>query len=153
MINIEDLDKIITIVEKHNLSHFEFEQEKSKVVIEIGSTVKPALNENSTIVSGVIEAAEEKINKEDINSQEKDSNKTFIKSSLAGTFYLRKNENEDCFVKIHDIVDENTIVGLVEVMKLFNDVEAGVNGEIVDILVKDGDFVEYGQPLFEVKLN
>lgn len=36
-------------------------------------------------------------------------------------------------------------------MKLFNEVESGINGEVIDILVKDGDFVEYGQPLFEIK--
>ncbi|WP_254637424.1 acetyl-CoA carboxylase biotin carboxyl carrier protein [Clostridium beijerinckii] len=40
---------------------------------------------------------------------------------------------------------------MIEVMKLFNEVEAGVQGTIVDILVKDGEFVEYGQPLFEIK--
>ncbi len=38
-------------------------------------------------------------------------------------------------------------------MKLFNEVEAGVSGEIIDILVEDGDFVEYGQPLFEIKIS
>lgn len=151
MINIEDLDKIITIVEKHNLSHFEYEQDNSKVVIEIGGSLKPEINESSIKVSGTGETLGKEVKAEAVSSQEKANDNIFINSGLAGTFYLRKNENEAPLVKLHDVVDENTIVGLVEVMKLFNEVEAGVSGEIIDILVNDGDFVEYGQPLFEVK--
>lgn len=142
MINIDDLDKIITIAENHNLSHFEFEQENSKIVIERGASARELLNEDSSIVSA--------INKEK-DIEQTVNEKSYIKSTLAGTLYLKKEEKEEPLVKLHDIVEENTVIGLVEVMKLFNEVEAGIAGEIVDILVKDGDFVEYGQPLFEVK--
>lgn len=151
MIKIEDLDRIITIVEKHKLSHFEYEQENSKVVIEIGCPANRKEKENAKIVNAAGADAEEKVNSKEINDVNSETEKKFIKSSLAGTFYLRKNENEEAFVKLHDVVKEDSVVGLVEVMKLFNEVEAGVSGEITDILVKDGEFVEYGQPLFEIK--
>jgi len=52
---------------------------------------------------------------------------------------------------VGDKVGDETIVCIVEAMKLFNEIEAEVQGEIVEILVKDGDLVEYGQPLFLVK--
>ncbi|MBV4418902.1 biotin/lipoyl-binding protein [Clostridium tyrobutyricum] len=133
MINIDDLDKIIEIVEKHDFSHFEFEQESSRIVIDRNADAKHMVK---------IDDTEKNIEK---------GNVQHIKSNLAGTFYLRKEKDSEPFVKIHDTVQEHTVVGLVEVMKLFNEVESGISGEITDILVKDGDFVEYGQPLFEVK--
>lgn len=143
MINADDLDKILKIAEKYNFSRLEFQQENSKVIIEKGDYLQPKVKES-------IEAAtsenyfEEKL----INKKEE---RTYIKSSLAGTFYLSKEENAEPLVKVKDIVKEDTIVGLIEVMKLFNEIEAGVSGEIIDILVENGEFVEYGQPLFEVK--
>ncbi|AND84637.1 biotin/lipoyl-binding protein [Clostridium tyrobutyricum] len=143
MINIDDLDKIMEIVEKHDFSHFEFEQESSRIVIDRNADVKHMVKIEDT-ENNMDQSIHEEKSTEKGNSQ-------YIKSTLAGTFYLRKEKGSEPFVKLHDIVQEHTVVGLVEVMKLFNEVEAGVSGEITDILVKDGDFVEYGQPLFEVK--
>lgn len=147
MINVSDLEKIIEIVERHNISHFEFEQEKSRVIIEKEKSHKHDLKQENICDESY---KEKDIVKED-NSKKCDIEKTYIKSELAGTFYLRKEEGAEAFVKLHDVVNENTVVGLIEVMKLFNEIEAGISGEIIDILVKDGDFVEYGQPLFEIK--
>lgn len=66
--------------------------------------------------------------------------KEYIKAAFAGSFYSSKEKNEQAFVKVNDEVECDTVVGLIEVMKLFNEVEAGVQGTIVDILVKDGEF-------------
>ena len=57
------------------------------------------------------------------------------------------------YVQTGDKVKPESIVCIVEAMKLFNEIEAEVSGEIVEILVKDGQLVEYGQPLFLVKAN
>ena len=59
----------------------------------------------------------------------------------------------EAYVKVGDVVTNDSIVCIVEAMKLFNEIEAEVKGEIVEILVKDGQLVEYGQPLFLVKPN
>jgi len=164
MINIEDLEKIIQVVDKYDISHFEFEHEKSKVVIEKQRTSKLTVKEATEVQTNLIDSeylqSKYKENK-DINTNESQAEskninetnieKAFIKANFAGTFYSRKEMDEPAFVKLYDEVKSNTIVGLLEVMKLFNEVEAGVEGEIVDILVKDGEFVEYGQPLFEIK--
>ncbi len=158
MIRIEDLEKIINIVENHDISHFEFEQDSSRVVIEknqcsslkykssIENSANNAEHDDSTykVKDSCTECSEDTGEKSD-NSSGK-----YIKSSLAGTFYLKKDESSAPFVKIGDEVNENTIVGLVEVMKLFDEIEAGLSGKISKILVKDGEFVEYGQPLFEL---
>lgn len=166
MINIEDLEKIIQVVDKYDISHFEFEHEKSKVVIEKQVSAKLTVKEATEVQTNLIDSeylqsgykgnkntntTENKAESKNIN--ETNIEKGYIKANFAGTFYSRKETNEPEFVKLYDEVKSNTIVGLLEVMKLFNEVEAGVEGRIVDILVKDGEFVEYGQPLFEVEVG
>ena len=70
---------------------------------------------------------------------------------MVGTFYASPSPDADAYVKAGDKVTGDSIVCIVEAMKLFNEIEAEVNGEIVEVLVKDGELVEYGQPLFLVK--
>jgi acetyl-CoA carboxylase biotin carboxyl carrier protein len=74
-----------------------------------------------------------------------------IVSPMVGTFYTAPAIDADPFVKIGDKVEKTTIVCILEAMKLFNEIEAEINGEIVDVLVENGQLVEYGQPLFLVK--
>lgn len=70
---------------------------------------------------------------------------------MVGTFYQAPSPDQPPYVKVGDKVGEETIVCIVEAMKLFNEIEAEIKGEIVEVLVKDGQLVEYGQPLFLVK--
>ncbi len=74
-----------------------------------------------------------------------------ITSPMVGTFYQAPNPDSPAYVKVGDKVGDETIVCIVEAMKLFNEIEAEIKGEIVEILVQDGQLVEYGQPLFLVK--
>lgn len=74
-----------------------------------------------------------------------------ITSPMVGTFYKAPEPGADAYVSAGDKVEDNTIVCIVEAMKLFNEIEAEVKGEIVKVLVEDGQLVEYGQPLFLVK--
>src|SRR5690625_8004857 len=70
---------------------------------------------------------------------------------LVGTLYSSPSPESDAYVKAGSKVEADTVVCIVEAMKLFNEIEAEVTGEIVEILVEDGELVEYGQPLFRVK--
>ncbi|MCM3278960.1 acetyl-CoA carboxylase biotin carboxyl carrier protein [Exiguobacterium sp. MER 193] len=83
-------------------------------------------------------------------TQEKASYRT-ITSPMVGTFYSRPAPDREAFVNVGDRVESGQIVCILEAMKLFNDVEAEISGEIVEVLVADGDLVEFGQPLFSVK--
>lgn len=74
-----------------------------------------------------------------------------IKSPTVGTFYVAQSPGEPAFVKVGDTVSADTIVCIVEAMKLFNRIPAKVSGKIAKILLADGDAVEYGQPMFLVK--
>lgn len=74
-----------------------------------------------------------------------------IVSPMVGLFYTSEKPDEPPFVKVGDVVAEDTVIGVVEMMKLFNEIQAGIAGEIVEILVENGQLVEYDQPLFRVK--
>jgi acetyl-CoA carboxylase biotin carboxyl carrier protein len=76
---------------------------------------------------------------------------TAITAPLLGTFYIAPEPGAAPFVKVGDTVTEDTTVGLIEVMKVFNSVRAGVNGAITERVAQNGQFVEYGQTLFLVK--
>ncbi|MBF7017035.1 acetyl-CoA carboxylase biotin carboxyl carrier protein [Staphylococcus durrellii] len=74
-----------------------------------------------------------------------------INAPMVGTFYKSPSPEESAYVQVGDSVSNDTTVCILEAMKLFNEIQAEVTGEIVEILVEDGQMVEYGQPLFKVK--
>ncbi|MFK2825535.1 acetyl-CoA carboxylase biotin carboxyl carrier protein [Bacillus sp. B190/17] len=76
-----------------------------------------------------------------------------ITSPMVGTFYLRSNPDAEPFVQVGSIVEKNQPVCVLEAMKLFNEVVSDVDGEIVEILAEDGKIIEFGQPLFIVKVS
>ena len=72
----------------------------------------------------------------------------FVTSPLVGTFYTAPAES---FVKVGDRVEKGQTLGIVEAMKLMNEIESEVDGVIAEVLVKNGEMVDYGKPLFRVK--
>jgi acetyl-CoA carboxylase biotin carboxyl carrier protein len=74
-----------------------------------------------------------------------------VKSPTVGTFYTAPSPGDAAFVKVGDAIKPDTIVCIVEAMKVFNQIPAGVSGTVAKILLTDGDAVEFGQPLLLVK--
>lgn len=79
-----------------------------------------------------------------------DSNVRDVTAPLLGTFYRAPKPGAPPFVEVGSSVDEESIIGIIEVMKLMNTVRAGVRGRIVEILAHDGMLVEYGEALLRV---
>ena len=74
-----------------------------------------------------------------------------IPSPLLGVFYRAPKPGEPPFVEVGAMVEEDTVIAIIEVMKLMNSVRAGVKGEVVQVLADNGALVEYGQPLMRVR--
>lgn len=74
-----------------------------------------------------------------------------ITAPLLGTFYVAPEPGAPPFVKVGQQITEDTTVGLIEVMKVFNSVRATVKGTVVEVVAQNGQFVEFGQTLFIVK--
>src|SRR5699024_393172 len=79
------------------------------------------------------------------SSEKLDKNIHKIDSPMVGTFYASPSPDADAYVSVGDKVKADSIVCIVEAMKLFNEIEADHEGEIVEVLAEDGQLVEYGQ--------
>ena len=82
---------------------------------------------------------------------EEDKDVAYVKSPMVGTFYRSPSPESDPFVDVGSKVGEETVVCIIEAMKVMNEIQAEVSGSVTEILVENGEAVEYGQPLFKVK--
>lgn len=73
-----------------------------------------------------------------------------VVAPLVGTFYAAPSPDAESFVKIGDPVKKGQVLGIIEAMKLMNEIESEYNGVVKEILIKNGDVAEYGQPLFVI---
>ena len=73
-----------------------------------------------------------------------------VNAPMVGTFYAASAPDADPFVEVGSIVDEETVVCIIEAMKVMNEIKAEMKGKVVEVLVNNGEPVEYGQPLFLV---
>lgn len=111
-----------------------------QVAAPVAAPAAPAPAETPAQASAPVEVAE-------------DASLHKITSPMVGTYYQASSPDAAPYVKKGDKVTAESIVCIVEAMKLFNEIESEVSGEIVEVLVQDGQLVEYGQPLFLVKEN
>lgn len=159
MLKIQEIREIIKLIDQSSIEKFTYEAENTKVTLEKGSTVKNVapvqIEEQPVVVQKAPEVEEVKVIHQAAPVEQpvvvEDDSIQEVISPMVGTFYAASSPDVEDYVKVGDKVSEESIVCIVEAMKLFNEIEAEVSGEIVEILVKDGQLVEYGQPLFRVK--
>jgi acetyl-CoA carboxylase biotin carboxyl carrier protein len=75
----------------------------------------------------------------------------YVKSPMVGTFYRSPSPESKAFVDVGSKVEDNTLVCIIEAMKIMNEIQAEVKGVVVEVLVENGQPVEYGQRLFKLK--
>ena len=164
MLKIQEIREIIKLIDESSIEKFSYEAEGAKIVLKKGSnqqvTVAPVSVAESvpTTTTPVvvpeaiqIEAATPTQQAPVVEEVVQDPSLHEITSPMVGTFYSASSPEVEAYVQSGAKVNEDSIVCIVEAMKLFNEIEAEVSGEIVEILAKDGQLVEYGQPLFLVK--
>lgn len=166
MLKVQEIREIIKLVDQSSLDEFVYEYEGAKIKMKknvVGTvTVKEQVAQSPVVVTektttpiAAVEVKKEEViapQAETVKASGVDtSNLHKITSPMVGTFYESPSPDADAYVKVGSKVSSGSVVCIVEAMKLFNEIEAEVNGEIVEILVKDGQLVEYGQPLFLVK--
>lgn len=166
---IQEIREIIKLIDQSTLDEFSYESEGTKIKIKRGdknshkSTIQSlessSVGEASkveTIQAPVVNEAPKVVETENPVAklapvEEDNSSLHKITSPMVGTFYQSSSPDTPAYVQVGSKVTADSIVCIVEAMKLFNEIEAEVDGEIVEVLVKDGQLVEYGQPLFLVK--
>ncbi len=80
-----------------------------------------------------------------------EENYRIITSPVVGTFYSKPSPSANPYVKVGQMVKKGDVLCVIEAMKLMNEIESECSGEIIEILVKDEDMVDYGKPLFKIK--
>lgn len=83
--------------------------------------------------------------------EEKVQEENIVKSPMVGTFYSKPSPNSEAYVTVGQKVKKGDVLCIIEAMKLMNEIESEFDGEVVEILVKDEETVEYGKPLFVIK--
>ena len=105
----------------------------------------------SAPVAGLGMVPAEQATEGDGPSEKQEADTVEIVSPIVGTFYLTPSPNADPFVKVGASVEEDTVVCIIEAMKVMNEIKSEIKGTIKKILVSNGQSVEYGEPLFQVE--
>ncbi len=133
----KDLLELIQAVSDSNIADFQYEQGETKVIIS-------AFGRQSTVTSQeVMQPVVEQMNVPVSDAQT-------VKAPLVGTFYAAPSEEAVPYVQVGDKVKKGQTLGIVEAMKLMNEIESEYDGVVVEVCVQNGAMVEYGQPLFRI---
>ncbi|MEW6357453.1 MAG: acetyl-CoA carboxylase biotin carboxyl carrier protein [Planctomycetota bacterium] len=145
-----DLDKIkelIVLMEDHDLTEIEISNGEEKIRLKKGeSTIVQHMANPGPIVAPQVVAMPAQT-----AESAKDSGCIEITSPMVGTFYRAGAPDAEPYVEVGDTVEADDVVCIIEAMKVMNEIKAEIAGEVVEILVENGDVIEYGQPLFKIK--
>jgi acetyl-CoA carboxylase biotin carboxyl carrier protein len=162
--NIKEIKELIEVVSQHGITDLEVERSGVKVrirkdgqpvVVSSGPTPSayafptgypPA---SAPAVEGATGAAIPVVPA----TTNEDEGLLHVRSPIVGTFYRSPNPDADPFVKAGDMVEPGRVLCIIEAMKLMNEIEAEVSGEVVKIYVENGEPVEFGQALFGIRLS
>jgi acetyl-CoA carboxylase biotin carboxyl carrier protein len=145
---IEEIKAIVELMSQHDLTEFKIEAEECNLCIRRGSAVAvaapvalaapavaaPAVSAPAAVPAAPAEAAP----------------KETIDSPLVGTFYRSPSPDAAPFVSVGDTVNAETVIGIIEAMKVMNEIKAEKSGVIKEILVENGQPVEFGQPIIVI---
>ncbi len=139
--DIEVITKLIREVSSSRLTEFSYEEENLKIFMgkEEVETINMPIKEKNVV---------QQMEDSEVDNLEEG---IFIKSPLVGTFYAASSEDAEPFIKEGDVIKKGQTVAIIEAMKLMNEIESEYEGTVEKVLVKNGQPVEYGQPLFRLR--
>ena len=153
--DVEQLMKLIDKVSESDLTGFKYEENGIKLQLNkkenlvMGTTAAvQAVTPEAVKVTGASSKAATDL--EQTGTSEAAPVGNVVKAPLVGTFYAAPAEDAEPFIQVGDSVKKGQSVAIIEAMKLMNEIESDFDGTVTEILVKNGQAVEYGQPLFRI---
>ena len=154
--DLKAIKQVVELMKRSELSEFELEEEGFKLRLtrkgseapQVIQAVAPLAAPAAQPVTGGTPAAAPAAPE---STPAEDPNLSTITSPMVGTFYSAASPESPSFVKVGQKTDADTVVCIIEAMKVMNEIQAELSGTIVECLVENGQAVEYGQPLFKVK--
>lgn len=145
-INLEEIKNLISALEEGGVNEFEYEDEDSRLKLSFGKAVGHA-----NVAPVIHHAVSSSLASAPASAPVDDANTVFITSPFVGTFYRAASPDADSFTEIGKSISVGQTLCIVEAMKLMNEIESDVAGTVLEILVQNGNSVEFGQKLFKVK--
>lgn len=140
---MENIVKLIQTVSDSNLTSFKYQEGDCSLSFEVNRNV--IYQEVSDVKPTNI------ITEVNVKNDKCNSNNLIITSPMVGVFYKASSEDAEPFISVGDVVKKGQIIGIVEAMKLMNEIESSYDGVVEAILVNNKDIIEFGQPLVSIK--
>jgi acetyl-CoA carboxylase biotin carboxyl carrier protein len=158
-LDLKQIKQIIDLMKRSELTEFEVEEEGFKIKIKRGSGEQPVVSSSQlsahpfSIGAAPAEAPAKPASPTPpaVASPEDETGVTYVKSPMVGTFYRSPSPDSPSFADAGTKVEEKTVVCIIEAMKIMNEIQAEAKGTVVEVLVENGQPVEYGQRLFKLK--
>ncbi len=147
----EEIKELIAVFDESGLAKLKVEQENFKINLDKTSTTTTQVvsQPQNVVAPTAVEAVAQPQTQDNNTNNDKEGD--FITSPMVGTFYQAPSPSSPAYVKTGDKVRQGQTVCIVEAMKIMNEIQAEFDCEILEILVQDGQAVEFGTPLFRVK--
>jgi acetyl-CoA carboxylase biotin carboxyl carrier protein len=156
-VDLPDLERLLAFMGKHGLEEFEYERSGFRVRLKKAShNAAPVFRtgvspEIVVAMPGAASAAPQPAPaKESAADTARADDLHVVKSPIVGTYYASPNPGEEAFVRVGDRVKSGQVLCIIEAMKLMNEIESDVDGEVMRIYVENGQPVEYGEALFGI---
>lgn len=154
-LDVARIRQLARIMRDHELSELSFQQGEIRLRLRRGAVGGPVVASPAFAVAGLTTPSSAPVMAEQAaapaHAPAAATASTTINSPIVGTFYTAPSPDVAPFVTVGSTVSAETIVCIIEAMKVFNEIPAGLSGTIKEVLVENGAPVEYGQPLFRVE--
>lgn len=157
-VDLVEVERILAFMEKHGLEEFEFEGAGTRIKLRkaFSGGAAPArvfhpVETHAPVAVHAAPAASSAPSAAKPAEAQPASDLHLIKSPIVGTFYSAPSPGAAAFVTRGGKVDSGQVLCIIEAMKLMNEIESDVAGEVVEVFVENGSPVEYGQPLFGIR--
>jgi acetyl-CoA carboxylase biotin carboxyl carrier protein len=151
-LDLKEIKELIALMRKNDLSVFKMEKEGFKITLKKGTDFQPVITTTAPAAYPATAPGTATVSTADATSAPKEtSNLREITSPMVGTFYASPTPESPSFVTVGQEVTEDTVVCIMEAMKVMNEIKAEVRGVIAEIVEENGKPVQYGQVLFKVR--
>lgn len=154
---LKEIKELIALMKKNDLSVFKMEREGFKIVLKKGGEYQPVYSSAPTQPSAAAapslpaSSAPPATAAPAAGEAAPKGNFREITSPMVGTFYQSASPDSPAYVEAGTEITEDSVVCIIEAMKVMNEIKAEIRGTVVEVLVENGKPVQFGQPLFKVK--
>lgn len=153
--NVEEIKELMTLFNDSNMTEFHLSNEEFEVQFSkreeypqvVSNAVAPVANVASPVAAAPVSAPSSEVQE----APQVATDAKYITSPIVGVVYLQSSPDADPFVQVGKQITSNDTVCIVEAMKIMNEIKSDFNGEVVEVLVENGQMVDFGQKLFAIR--